>query len=57
MSILPDDQAENHHSLMIKWRNIIADLDRDIPDFVRQKYFDGRWLSDEMRARYGLGPR
>jgi hypothetical protein len=30
---------------------------RDIADFVRRKYVDGVWLSDEMRARYALEPR
>lgn len=30
---------------------------RDISEFVRLKYVEGKWLSDEMRARYKLGPR
>jgi hypothetical protein len=31
-----------------------ADGDREMPNFVRRKYVERRWLSEEMRAKYGL---
>ncbi|KAI9636316.1 putative GTPase activating protein for Arf-domain-containing protein [Dioszegia hungarica] len=44
------------------WEAMLSDGEKrgseeDIADFVRRKYVEGRWLSDEMRARYGLEPR